>query len=258
MAANAQLWIQASTVQRPLSILGLSLQSYKWPRRVQVGSAVSDPVFLGRNIVACCTIATTELCALLSISISHHLTALLRVQLEGFVDDRGFGFCGDDGREVRSTMVEPIIELGKVLVEDLQRSLAHDKTLVVASPRAHVTAGCPPQEWSVRRGTWASTSAQELGRQVIYCPWIAARKHNEGRGAPHDSATARAKKGAEVFVAGITPSVIFGVGVTGTSPAHLKQAGSQAATAFGFYGPLHSVDLGTGSHDKHDPVVFRS
>ena len=47
----------------------------------------------------------------------------------------GFDYCGDDEGEARSAMVESIFEPDWVLEENLQQSLAHDKTLVVASSR---------------------------------------------------------------------------------------------------------------------------
>ena len=58
-----------------------------------------------------------------------------------------------------------------------------------------------------------------------------------------------------MFVAGITNSVVFGVGVTGISPAHLKRVRSQAVKAFGCGRPLCSYDLGMVLHGRHDPVV---
>ena len=60
---------RASALHYPVSLLRLSLHSYRWFRRIQVGDTVSDPMF--PCSVAGYAFATTELRALLSTSLSY-------------------------------------------------------------------------------------------------------------------------------------------------------------------------------------------
>ena len=80
----------------------------------------------GRGIVAGCAFATTERCAFLSISLLHRLVAFQSVQLAMFVDDPGFDDCCGEERKEETAIGESV--------------LAHDKTLVVASPKSLVTS----------------------------------------------------------------------------------------------------------------------
>ena len=168
MVAHAQLWIQASTL----------LYLYTAQGR------------------AC---ASTELRALLSISISYHKPAFRPVQLAVLVDDTGFDVCGGE-REARSAMVVSVTELDRVvmLVEDLQLSFAHVKTLVAASSKALAATVARDLEIPTSRvvssprnlSTWLNGAAGSLrSANRVSC------KQNAGWGESHGSATVRAKGG---------------------------------------------------------------
>ena len=182
----------------------LSLQSYGWPSRIQAGDVESDPVFPGRGIVTGCAFATTELRTLLSISLSYHFVVFPRVQLAVFVDDLGFDFCSHDEREARSAMVASIIELDRVLVEDLQLALAHDKTLVVASSKALATSVARDLEDPASRVV--STSAQGNGADG-HSPSVGhhSKQPNAGWGASRGSGKAYAKEGRRCSWLGSRP-----------------------------------------------------
>ena len=151
---------------------------------------------------------------------SYHLTKFRRVRLAVFVDD---------------------LQLDRMLVEDLQLASwrsRNNKTLVVTSSNALATSVARDLEVPEVVATWASASAQENGAAgPLFSACRGSSKTNTGWSAPHGPAAARAK-GPKCS------SVIFGVGVTGISPAHLKQMRSQLAKEIGFGGPLWSVDLG--------------
>ena len=76
----------------------------------------------------------------------------------------------------------------------------------------------------------------------------APQSQNTGWDAMHGSATARGKEG-------VTPLVMFGVGVTGISPAHPKQVRSQAVWAFGCGARGARSTFGMVLHGRHDPAV---
>ena len=48
---------------------------------------------------------------------------------------------------------------------------------------------------------------------------------------------------------------MYGVGVAGIAPSHLKHVRSQTASAFRVGGPMSSVDLGMVVHGRRDPAV---
>ena len=192
MVAHAQLWMQAGTLRNPLSILRLSLQSCRWPRRMQVGDVVSDLLVLNKR--GRVRVRHHELRPLLSIS--YHLTAFPCVQSAVFVGDCGFDFCGDDEREARTAPVGSIAELERGLVEDLQLALAQDKTLVVASSRALATSVA--RDLRVPTSGVVTTSAEGNGTAgLLLSVRRGSPEPHAGWGASHISASVRAKEEAK-------------------------------------------------------------
>ena len=158
---NASRWSymhSSGSRQTPTQPLRLSLQSYRRACRMQVGDAVSNPVSPGRVIVAGCAFATTERCAFLSISLLHRLVAFQSVQLAMFVDDPGFDDCGGEEQKEGTVIGESVLELDKVLEDDLQ-----------LAPRARQNVGgCVTKISGHVRGAGARgahTVARALGAQ---------------------------------------------------------------------------------------------
>ena len=99
---------------------------------------------------------------------------------------------------------------------------------------------------SVRGGTWASTSAGGNGA-AGYPPSAGLGCQGQTQDRAHlRFCNGPRKGGAQVLVAGMTPSVMFGVGVTGIAAA---------AAISGSEGVLRSVDLGMDPRGRHDARV---
>ena len=125
--------------------LGENWFATRWPCRIQISEAVSDPLFLGGGIVARCTFASTELRVLQSSSLS--LVPLSRVPS-----------CAVGGVRRRSAMVESCLSSTRCWWKTSNWRSRTIKRWYSFLPKHwprewHATSRCPPRKSSVRCGT---------------------------------------------------------------------------------------------------------
>eukprot|EP00973_Karenia_brevis_P055240 7681296-Karenia_brevis.AAC.1 len=58
---HARLWTEGCATKFPLTLLRITLRSYRWGRRITLGKLLAAPAYALRGIVAGCTSATSEL-----------------------------------------------------------------------------------------------------------------------------------------------------------------------------------------------------
>ena len=96
---RTHLWVTAGTLHCPLDIPRLSVESHRWPRRIQVSEAVFDSVFLGHGFVFGRAFPTT---------LAHSRATFPNRALAVFVDDAGFHAEIEEGDVVVRDVCESV------------------------------------------------------------------------------------------------------------------------------------------------------
>ena len=156
------------------------------------------------------------------------------LQVEVFVGDLGFDFCGNDEREALAAIRESVREFDLALVGENQ--FAHDKTVVgelstfLSTARDASRIGCSARNFGIN-----VSSGKRCGRLCsVRRSWLCTFQQclTQGR---RSSLCGR---------------------VTGIAPSHIRRVRSHAEIAFGFGGRMRPVHLDMMLHSRHDPAAF--
>ena len=229
------LWQQAKHLGYPLSVLRLSIATYRWPRAVQLGSISSPPIYPTCGTVAGSTGATLELKVYCVVQIRGVNRRNPTVRIAVMVDDFLLGAVGSSALEVLLILHAAFVDLIDSIEVRLKMQFASDKFFVVSNCQSlarRMLALLAPHS------TTLAPDILRLGVPFGGGKKLSSKAQNIRVGAacrrnPRISTLARASgiSAGRLFYGGTMPAASYGSEVVGMSKANTTRLCSAAASS---------------------------
>ncbi len=217
---------EAQEVEFPIVLARMSAEMYRAERRLIIDDAISDAIHPTRGFMAGCARAVALIKVIMIRRMDAYVARHPRVLLDVYVDDVELQAVGTE--RIADTLADAVIDLRKVLTQDLGFPLADDKAHVVASTGDLADAIVETSQGAAGR---ASTRAVKLGVELT--SGKRAGRRGDHKRARLRKALARQKRllrfrrmggaATKVIRRGVIPSTAFGNCVSGVSDAELRQ-----------------------------------
>ena len=255
------LWRQGIELHYPLAELRVTIQSYRWERRLTLDGILGKAIWPAGGIVAGHSHATTELKLYMLKVVRQHVIAYPKPALNIFVDDLAVDGAAPNEEVLLRQVLPATRQLINSFGEELHLPVAASKVAVVGSTWSVTKAA--EESFGLLRGkgaqavrylgvdaaagrslAHASGTSVRQARRSIFRRRFARLRRLQGKGT---------KKGL-VFAAGLQAGVTYGKEVWGVPRGFRLELRRKAAAAHGLVTKGGSVDLAWQLiHPQQDP-----